>query len=65
MNKLIQYLKDVRAEVAKVNWPTKDEVKGATILVVVLSCVMALYVFACDQLLGEGLGLFLDAARRG
>ena len=51
MNRVIQYLKDVRAEVAKVNWPTQKDVKAATILVIVLSIVMALYVFACDQAL--------------
>ena len=61
MKKFIQYLKDVRTEVGKVNWPTKDEVKGATILVVILSCVMAVYVFACDQGLQAAMGLFLTA----
>jgi len=61
MSKVMQYLRDVRAEVAKVNWPTKDEVKGATILVIVLSIVMAVYIFACDQSLQAAIGLFLGA----
>ncbi|MDR3011784.1 MAG: preprotein translocase subunit SecE [Chitinispirillales bacterium] len=60
MKKIVQYLKDVRTEVAKVNWPTKDDVKGATILVIVLSCVFAVYVFACDQALQAAVGLFLS-----
>jgi len=61
MNKVMQYLKDVRTEVAKVNWPTKPEIYGATVLVVVLSIIMALFVFGCDQALQFVVGLFLRA----
>jgi preprotein translocase subunit SecE len=59
MNKFIQYLKDVRAEVAKVSWPTQTEVKGATVLVIVFSIVAALYVFACDQGLQAAVSVLL------
>jgi preprotein translocase subunit SecE len=59
MDKLIQYLKNVRSEMAKVSWPTKDDITGATILVVVLSVVVSIYVYACDQLLNYVLGFFL------
>jgi preprotein translocase subunit SecE len=54
-------LKDVRAEMAKVNWPNKKEVSGASVLVVVFSIVMALFVFACDQGLQAVIGMFLMA----
>jgi len=49
--RIAQYLRDVRAEVAKVNWPTKAEVTSATVLVIVLSVVVSVYVFACDRAL--------------
>jgi len=58
MNKLVQYLKDVRSELIKVSWPTKNEVSGATILVVVLSIVVSLFVYACDKSLMFLIGLF-------
>jgi len=61
IKKVVQYLKDVRSEVAKVNWPTKDEVTGATVLVVALSVAMSLYIFGCDWVLQSALGLFLKA----
>jgi preprotein translocase subunit SecE len=61
MNKIIQYFKDVRTEVAKVNWPTKDEVRGATVLVICLSIASSLFVFACDQVLQSVIGIFLRA----
>lgn len=51
MNKLVQYLKNVRSEMAKVSWPTRNEVTGATWLVVMLSVVMALFVYVCDKVL--------------
>ncbi|KMQ51373.1 hypothetical protein CHISP_1620 [Chitinispirillum alkaliphilum] len=59
MKKFIQYLRDVRSELSKVSWPTWNEVRGATVLVVVLSVVVSLYVFACDQLLLAIMGYFL------
>jgi len=60
MDKIIQYLKDVRSEMVKVTWPQKSEVSGATILVVVLSIVVSLFVYACDKLLLFVVGLFLN-----
>jgi preprotein translocase subunit SecE len=61
--KIVQYLRDVRSEVAKVNWPTKAEVSSATVLVIVLSVVVSLYVFACDQGLQGAISLFLRVGR--
>ena len=59
MNKVVQYFKDVRTEVAKVNWPTKTEIKGATVLVVIFSIIVSLYTFLGDQILQRIIGLFL------
>ncbi|MDR2694739.1 MAG: preprotein translocase subunit SecE [Chitinispirillales bacterium] len=61
MEKIMQYFRDVKAEVAKVNWPTKAEVSAATVLVIVLSLAVSLYVFACDQGLQAAISLFLRA----
>jgi preprotein translocase subunit SecE len=51
MQKFVQYLKEVRSELAKVNWPTRNEVTGATVLVVVTSVIMSLFVYGIDRLL--------------
>jgi preprotein translocase subunit SecE len=59
MNRAVQYLKDVKAEMIKVNWPTRKDVKAATILVIVLSIIMAIYIFGCDQALQFVIGLIL------
>ena len=61
MNKMVQYLKDVNAEMIKVNWPTQKDVTGATTLVICLSIVMAAYIYGCDLGLQFVMGLFLGA----
>jgi preprotein translocase subunit SecE len=59
MNKLMQYLKDVRGEMVKVSWPTWNELSGATVLVCILSVVMSLFVFACDWAIGHVLNVII------
>jgi preprotein translocase subunit SecE len=61
MKRIIQYLTDVKAEMIKVNWPTQKDVTAATTLVICLSIVMAIYIFACDQGLQAAIGMFLRA----
>ena len=59
MQKLVQYLKDVRSELVKVSWPTKDEVTGATVLVVLSSVAVSIFVYVVDRLLMSIVNLFL------
>ncbi len=59
MKKLIEYLKNVRVEMAKVSWPSRQEVASATLLVVVLSVAVSLFVFACDKVLNFVIGNLL------
>jgi preprotein translocase subunit SecE len=54
---LSQYIKDVVAEMHKVSWPERNELFGATVLVIVLSIMMAVFVYACDQVLNKIIGL--------
>ncbi len=60
MNKFIQYLKEVRSELIKVSWPTRNEVTGATTLVIVLSLAVAIFVKLCDWVLSSVLNLLLN-----
>jgi preprotein translocase subunit SecE len=43
----------VRVEMAKVSWPTVDELKGSTKIVIVFSLAFALYIFGVDQVLTQ------------
>ncbi|MEK7659900.1 MAG: preprotein translocase subunit SecE [Patescibacteria group bacterium] len=46
---LIEYLRETRRELTKVNWPTRSQTIKSTILVVVFSIVVALYLGALDS----------------
>ncbi len=58
--KLIQYLKSVQSEMAKVSWPKKEEITSATTLVVVFSIIFAVVVWGFDQMLSRIIGYLLN-----
>ena len=51
MGKLIEYLRETRRELTKVNWPTRSQTLKSTILVIVFSIGVAIYLGALDALL--------------
>ncbi len=42
------FLAKVREEVGRVTWPTQREVQATTVVVIVFSIIMGLYLFAVD-----------------
>ena len=46
--RLVEYLKQVRGELRKVNWPTRREVIGYTVVVLVTVTVLTALVFGLD-----------------
>ena len=46
-----EFLSEVRAEMRKVTFPTRDEVVGTTIVVLITSFVFAVFLFAADWLI--------------
>jgi len=54
--KVIQFLKDVRIELTKVTWPNREELIGSTIIVIVLSIIMSIYIGFLDYLLSSIFG---------
>jgi preprotein translocase subunit SecE len=57
--KVITYYDETVVELKKVAWPTKDEVRGSTIVVIVTSIILSAFVFVVDRLLSLGIGSFL------
>jgi preprotein translocase subunit SecE len=51
---LIEFLKDVRAEMRKVVVPTREEVQSTTTIVIVTVFIFAAYFFVVDSILGQG-----------
>ena len=46
-----KFIKEVRAEMSKVTWPNWLELKGSTILVIIVSIFFAVYIGMVDILL--------------
>ena len=58
-SKVVKYLGDVRQETAKVIWPPRKELQGSAIVVIVMSLILAVFVFGIDFTLGRILKLIL------
>jgi preprotein translocase subunit SecE len=52
MRRLQNYIRDVVLELRKVTWPTREELRGATITVIIFAVVCSVYVGAVDFALG-------------
>ena len=46
-----RFLKEARSEMSKVTWPSWAELKGSTILVIIVSIFFAIYIGALDLVL--------------
>jgi len=53
-NRLVQYFLDAKAELKKVSWPTRRETLKHTVLVVVISLLVAAFLGALDYLFTIG-----------
>lgn len=51
----VQYLRDVRQEVARVTWPTRKETLITTGLVLALSALAAVFFLVVDQVIQLGM----------
>ena len=56
----LQYVREVRGELKKVGWPTRDEVKNYSAVVLVTLVIMSALVFAYDFVFAKGLLFLID-----
>ena len=59
----LQFIQEVRQEVAKVTWPTWKEVWVTTLMVIIMVTLAALFFLAADQLLGWFIHAILGLGR--
>jgi preprotein translocase subunit SecE len=55
--KIANFVRDVRTEMSKVSWPTRDQLKGQTLVVIFVSLFFAVFIFAIDHLLSRFMSL--------
>lgn len=56
---VFSYLKEVKIELTKVTWPTRSEALKLTLVILVASLVVGLYVGGLDLLFTNMLGVLL------
>jgi preprotein translocase subunit SecE len=55
--KISKYFSEVGQELSKVSWPSREELYGSTVVVVVLCLVVSVFIFGVDFILNHLLGL--------
>lgn len=48
-----KYIGEVKVEVTKVSWPSRDEVKESTTVVLVTVFIIAMFIYAVDLLISR------------
>ena len=58
MQRFIEFLKEARAELGKVTWPTRKELYESTILVIVSVMAMSIFIGVVDFVFNKMLQFF-------
>jgi preprotein translocase subunit SecE len=58
-NALTRYLRETRAEIAKVTWPTREELIRLTWIVSLVTLISAIVLFGIDTLFSTMIGALL------
>ena len=53
IQKPINFLKEVRVELGKVSWSTRQELMGSTVVVIVTTAIMAVFIGLIDLILSR------------
>ncbi|MBL7136750.1 MAG: preprotein translocase subunit SecE [Candidatus Marinimicrobia bacterium] len=57
--KIIGFIDGVFFEMKKVSWPTWQELKGSTVVVLILSLILSMFLFVVDLLLSKVVNIIL------
>jgi preprotein translocase subunit SecE len=59
LTRIPAFLQEVKVELGKVSWSTKPELIGSTTVVIVLTTLIAVFIFIIDFMLARLLSLLL------
>ena len=63
MKKIINYIEEVLVEMRKVNWPKRKELASNTIVTLVASVALALFIFGADRVISFILDIIYPGSR--
>jgi preprotein translocase subunit SecE len=56
----VEFLTEVRNEMKRVTWPSQREVYATTLVVIIFSVLIGIYLFGVDLLIGRGVEWLLS-----
>ncbi len=59
----VEFVKDVRKELNNVSWPSRSELTGTTIVVIVAVFFFGFFLWIVDQMVGPGMQFILRSGR--
>lgn len=59
-NAVVRYLKETRAELRKVSWPTRQQATNLTLIVLAVTVAMAIFLGAMDYIFAEIIRLLIS-----
>ena len=60
MDRAREFVKDVRVEAGRVSWPTRDELRDSTVVVIVTVLLVAAFIGIVDQVLNRVVALLFQ-----
>ena len=58
-NRVTTFLSEVKSELKKVSWPTRDELKASTVVVIIATFLLGLYIGIIDFVLSKVITLLI------
>lgn len=59
-NKVALFFKDIKLEMTKVAWPTRDELIGSTVVVLVSLAILSAFIGVCDIVLSKLVNIIMS-----
>ena len=59
-NKFVGFFNDVKLEMGKVSWSTRDELIGSTIVVIVSLAILSVFIGLCDVVLSSAVNIIMS-----
>lgn len=63
MKKFLVYIEEVVTEIRKANWPKRKELVSNTVITLIASVALALFIFGADRVISTILDIIYPGAR--
>lgn len=58
-NKAVTFINEIKLELKKVSWPTRDELINSTVVVLIAVAILSIFVGSCDLIFSRVINLLI------